>query len=405
MISSKTYAFGQKTDTQTKFDEEDKNLRLKWAKDFEENKIQLGNITPDRKGPKHNNERKNRQVIRNDNNEIEIVETCIMCNIAKPITPLFWSYIFIMGSINNIDRASGSECITNSDKDGCRICRNKLADKRRENRNEYIRILLHSYPNLNNEWYECNPNICAISNIQLNEKHGVEWRISIQNNGLNKDHLPETCVKIAYEFNVQEQKAIPNLIACWKEAFQLFLVELTEPTDTNELVEKIKQWWNNTPTENGVSVPSEIIVNGTKKRNPEYSKLYNTRHLPAILNDLSFRCKHADKVSKRDPAISGICANKYQIYEKLLKQQSKCYYTGIPFSLNRDNWRYFSLERLNNNMNHTDENTVLICRMFNTAGQLNRKKILTALLSQIHISLSVENIHIINSELEKINNG
>ena len=60
---SRTYAFGQKTNTQFKFDDEDTNLRLKWNKDFHENKIQLGNITPNRKGPKHNNERKNRQVI------------------------------------------------------------------------------------------------------------------------------------------------------------------------------------------------------------------------------------------------------------------------------------------------------------------------------------------------------
>jgi hypothetical protein len=109
-----------------------------------------------------------------------------------------------------------------------------------------------------------------------------------------------------------------------------------------------------------------------------------------------------DKKSKRNPATSGICINKVQLFEKLITQNFKCYYTGIPFSQDRDNWRYFSLERLDNTLNHTDKNSVFICRMFNTAGQLNRKKILTALLSQIHIPLSIEDKNIINTELQNI---
>lgn len=387
---SKTYAFGQKTNTQSKFDDEDTNLRLKWNKDYNENKIQLGNITPNRKGPKHNNERKNRQVILNEKNEIEIVETCLCCGEIKPITPLYWSYNFILGKIKNIDRPSGMESITNGDSEGCRCCRNKVQDKRRENIDEYIRILLHAYPHLTKEWYSSIPNICAISNIQIIDKHGVDWRISIQNNGLTNEHFPESCVKIAYEFNVQEQNAIPNLIECWKEAFTLIIREIITPTDTTSLIDEINKWWHNSPMENGVIVPSTIIDNGKHMRNPEYSKLYNNKHLKAIINGLAFRYKHADKISKRNPETAGICLNKYQIYNKLINCKARCGHTGIPFSLNRDDWRYFSLERIDNNLNHTDENTVLVCRMFNTAGQLNRHKILTALLSQIHIPLSNE---------------
>ena len=66
----------------------------------------------------------------------------------------------------------------------------------------------------------------------------------------------------------------------------------------------------------------------------------------------------------------------------------KCYYTGIPFSTDRDSWKFWSLERLDNNKNHTDENTVFICRIFNTTGGLNRKKLLYALDNQIHVPLS-----------------
>ena len=113
------------------------------------------------------------------------------------------------------------------------------------------------------------------------------------------------------------------------------------------------------------------------------------------------RYKEMDKKSKRNPETSGVCVYKpQQLFDKLIKQDFKCYYTGIPFSKDRDNWRYFSLERLDNTLNHTNENSAFICRMFNTAGQLNRKKILTALLSQIHIPLSIDIRNKIDTEIE-----
>lgn len=259
--------------------------------------------------------------------------------------------------------------------------------------------MLKPYPYLTKEWYEKTPNICSISNMSLNEETNVEWRVSIQNNGLTKEHLPENCCKIAYEFNVQEQNAIPNLIECWKIAFDYIIKELINPSDTTEILKKVEKWWNNSVTENGIDVPSTIIENNKTKRNPEYSKQYNSKHLKAILNNIKFAAKRQDDKSKRDPKLAGICINTNQCYEKLLQQKYKCFYTGIPFSVNRDSWNYFSLERIDNNLNHTSENTVFICRMFNTAGQLNRHKILTTLLSQKHTELSLEVINTVKKEL------
>lgn len=73
------------------------------------------------------------------------------------------------------------------------------------------------------------------------------------------------------------------------------------------------------------------------------------------------------------------------------------------FSKNRDNWNYFSLERLDNKINHTDENCVFICRMFNTAGGLNLTKIFQILLTQIHVPLTEEERVIVKNKLEKLN--
>ena len=50
------------------------------------------------------------------------------------------------------------------------------------NQDEYVRRLLSKYPKLTLEWYKSIKNICAISNIPLNEKSNSEWRVSIQNN-------------------------------------------------------------------------------------------------------------------------------------------------------------------------------------------------------------------------------
>lgn len=128
-----------------------------------------------------------------------------------------------------------------------------------------------------------------------------------------------------------------------------------------------------------------------------------TKHLLAIIDNLLQRYKRMDKISKRNPNIfEEEYITKKILFEKLIKQNFKCHYTGITFSKDRDNWNYFSLERLDNNLNHTNNNSVFICRMFNTAGQLNRKKILRALLSQIYIPLSIEDKNIINIELQNI---
>jgi hypothetical protein len=97
-----------------------------------------------------------------------------------------------------------------------------------------------------------------------------------------------------------------------------------------------------------------------------------------------------DKDSKRNPNIEPCNLTVESMYQQLIKQDCKCHYTGIPFSLNRDTWNYFSCERLDNSKNHTVENCVFICRMLNGKAQFNRKKILTSLLSQIHIPLSNE---------------
>jgi hypothetical protein len=384
-----------------KYKEKDSLLKIKWNNDYKNGIIKLGNITSNLYGVKKNNKNKNRKIIINSNNEIEIVETCLRCNIPKPITPIYYNTEFKNSGISNIDKKSGTEQICNTPTYGCRECSKMIAIKKSLNIDEYRRILLKNYPLLSIEWYKSQKKICAISNIILNEKNNSEWRVSIQNNGINKDHSPENCILIAYEFNVQEQHAIINLKDCWVEAFGLILKELHHPSDTTQNIEILKKWYYNSPKDNGVIEPTQIIKNNKKIRNPKYSEQYNTKHLKAILNGLCDRYYKMDKRSVKRKEKNSSRLTKEILFNKLIKQKMKCYYTGLPLSTNRDSWGFFSLERLDNNLHHTEDNCVFICRMFNTAGQLNKEKIFKALLTQIHVKLSSEDKILIKNKLEK----
>jgi hypothetical protein len=370
---------------ESRYKSEHNQLLIKWAKDYNNGILRIGSIQVERSGSKKNIKKKNRLVKLNEQGNPIIFEYCVVCNIQQAITPLYFNTESNNSGILNINKPSGLEQIRNGPLSGCRNCsKQKLKNK---DKDEYIRILLKNYTKLSVEWYTNTPNICHISNISLIEKSNVEWRVSIQNNDNDTNHLPENCVKIAYEFNVQEHDAIPNLRECWIEAFKLFLKEIQSPSDTSSQMTELLIKWQNTVTQNGVLVSSQIIKDGKKIKNPEYSKLYNTICLQGIFNEFCNRYLRNDEKSKRDKTLL-VRLTTEQLYNKLLNQKFKCYYTGIPFSFNRDTWNYFSLERIDNNLNHTCENTVFICRMFNTAGQLNKHKILKALLSQLHIPIT-----------------
>ena len=377
-----------KTNREQIYEEHDSSLRQKWNTDYKNGKIKLGNITPNRSGNKTNNEIKNRQVIINSNNEILVVENCLRCLVSKPITPKYYHSEYNNSGINNIDKESGKEQICNSPTYGCRECSKIISKQKGKKIHEYIRILLKKYHLLSLEWYNSQKKCCAISNICLVEENNCEWRVSIQNNGPNKEHNPESCCLIAYEFNVQQQNAIPNLIDCWKEAFLILQQEIRNPSDTTENIEYLKKWYYSREE------PAQIKKNGKRANNPRYLK--------GILSGLCDRYVKMDKKSKKRNEKENITRlTKEILFDKLITQEMKCYYTGIPLSTERDNWNYFSLERLDNNLHHTNDNCVFICRMFNTAGQLNKKKILKALLSQQHIQLSSDDINLINDKLEK----
>jgi hypothetical protein len=322
-----------------------------------------------------------------------VYETCVRCGSEFPLTPVYFNTEYADHSKTNGERESGKEVMSNTPFYGCRECQKKVSAERSKTADEYIRILLKSYPELTKEWFLSQPQTCCISNINLfqGQKENNSWTISVQNNKPGEEHAPENCCLIAREFNVQQQEAIPDLLEAWKEAFASFANEMSTPSCTEKLVSGFNVWHTRGPKQNGVTVPNQIIQShGKKITNPEYSKQCQRYHLKRILRGMLNNYKHQDKVSKRAPDIDPFDLTVENIYQKMVDQKCKCHYTGIPFSFERDTWNYFSLERLDNSKNHTVNNCVFICRLFNTAGQLNEHKLLTALLSQKLVALSEE---------------
>jgi hypothetical protein len=438
----KTYAYGETTDTDKRFKEEHDSSVQKWKNDANlkvgyipqpnqsENSIECecgGHYSKDNKhhhfktkkhleffaSPKATFavtlHKKNRRVHVNGCSSYGIMcgnkcvyETCVRCGIEFPLTSLYFPIEKAGGKITNVERESGKEVVSNSPYSGCRECQKKVSMQRSETQDEYIRVELKSYPMLTKEWFISQSKRCCISNLPLFEgqKENVNWTISVQNNKPGEEHTPENCCLIAKEFNVQQRNAIPDLLEAWKDAFQSTINEIMNPSCTEELLSKFKIWYNNSPKQNGVTVPCQIIhSHGKKITNPEYSKLCQTIHLKRIVSDMRNNHIGKDKDSKRNPNIDPCNITVKSMYQKMVDQKCKCHYTGTPFSLNRDTWNYFSVERLDNSKNHTVDNCVFICRLFNTAGQLNRTKILTALLSQQHVALSDEQRYKIQEKL------
>jgi hypothetical protein len=457
-VSKKTYAYGQTTDTNKRLKQEHDDLLQKWKDDPN---LKIGSLTQPNQSEKsidcicgshytkdnkhhHMKSKKHLEFIEKNKTTTEVIlkekgiihnknrrchtdgfidssgaiivppgdkcvyETCVRCGIEYPATPLYYPIEKAGNTTTNYERESGKEVISNTPLNGCRECSKKVTTERSKTDDEYYRILEKSYPKLKG-WVKTQPFVCSISNVPLykGQKENDSWTASIQNNKPGEEHTPENCCLVALEFNVQQQGAIPDLLEAWKEAFQLTANEIMNPSNTEELVSKFKQWYINTPKKNGVNAPCQIInpidPTGKKIQNPEYMALSKKFHLKTIFRDMINNYIGNDKDSKRNPNIEPCDLTLESMYQQLIKQKCKCYYTGIPFSLNRDTWNYFSCERLDNSKNHTVENCVFICRMLNGRCQFNRKKILTALLSQLHIPLSNECKLKIQDELASFN--
>ena len=371
------YNYGEDNFEQQKMKYVHDKLIEKWQKEYEDKKINIGSVEMWHKNQVNTFNEKDRKFEIIDD-KIMCTEICVLCKERKILTPLYFNFRNIEEYQKILDLPSGKYSVINKKCYGCREC-NKKNKKENFTTEDYGNSLLRLYKNLSRDWYDSIPNTCSISNIPLVEERHAIWRVSIQNNDTKTDHLPENCCKIAFEFNVAERDAVEHLIEAYKNnVFPAFIKELQNISDTTHLIDQLKINYNNSPKKNVFLV----------ENNKDYYSQLRKHNIKTILKDQAQSYKKQDKMSKRERIETDDILSGKQLFNKLIKQKMKCFYTGIPFSTDKDTWNFWSLERLDNNKNHTNANTVFICRIFNSSGGLNRKKILYALLTQIHVPLS-----------------
>lgn len=365
----KLYPNGKKTDTELRMEDKKIQIQTKWNKDLKE----LKEIP--KKGRSHA-----RKIVKIDEN-MEVHEECVRCNEWKPL------YEFNLRK-DFMEKESSKESINNDLKNPCRDC-SKITrlEKIEDNPEQYITRLLYNYPNLTKEWYqqqiEKNGGLfSSISGIPLQSLSTGSWQVSIQNNRRDLEHLPENCEIIALEENIPQHKAIPDLRLAYTELYRSIIKNITEPESKEDELSHSKTWeerYKLTPKQSGVE--SKSRVNG--KRNPEYDREVNQKHLKTMFtSDTKGACQR-DKKSKRK-VDKDHCIKQEDMFAIGKRQKWKCHLSGVKLSMNRNSWNYPSLERLDNTKNHTLENTVLICRLLNTTdiAQWNKEKLNYALKNQ-----------------------
>lgn len=390
-------------------------LLEKWNND---QKIECSKITPSN-GNKGGG--KNREIIK-ENDIYYVVDKCKIC---KKILPI---YLFYKQnnkrSKNPLDVQSGYESCDLT----CITCKKQQSEKRGKEEDEIIRHMIKkNNGDLTKDWvkqqYEIQNKRCHITNIPIIFKRGYYNSASVQNNGDGHIHYQKNCVLIMQCLQVQEH-GILNLKNAWRKILCIMKKEEELLTDTSSFLNELDTKFSNTPEQNGVNVPTQIYeenigtcnklvsktqkvcgricvkyksvcwthltkkekqeinnnpeikrqVTGIKKKiNPKYSDQCAKLHLKRILQDQVERYYASDKRSKKRKNKDNIVKlQPKDIIQKMHEQKGRCYLSNIPFSFNRDDPNYWSLERLDNNQHHTLENTVLICRIMNGATQLTK---------------------------------
>ena len=363
-----------------------------------------------------------------------VVDQCAVCNDFMPIS--FFSPSGNTRSKNIFDTPTGLESVDSRCIPCCRA-NTRARDLTMEGR--FRQLIKKDNGDLTVDWavqqWAQQEGRCHISNLQLTLEPGLWNTVSVQNNRAGRKHFQADCVLIMQCLQVQEH-AIPNLKNAWGSLLQTMQRELLAASDTTPLLQEFDRRLHNSPRQNGVMAPTQryadaeakscdatiagtaragqncgricvrnetrcwlhlergrkleidanpalktILLNIPKSINPEWSKQCMRLHLPRILRDMVENYASQDRRSISRRATEKCKLMPDDIVQKFRGQSGRCFYSGIPFSLDRSDPNYWSVERLDNAECHTIANTVLVCRIMNGASQMS-KEILQAMLAE-----------------------
>lgn len=247
---------------------------------------------------------------------------------------------------------------------------------------------------------------CAYSGVQMEiTTPNSHWRMSLERVDNNKGYTRENCVLIAAEFNTWDQSRKPGVdpttvegTAQWSRAkvqqvnkLRLQNIDLTELDSDIETARKKPCTTKKLPPPSKADGGDGRLVWCIRCLNWQERACFSRQAKKK--NGLRSYCRRCDKelqhmrISTLRGHLSNLCclarrrdqkcSLDLSMLLKMLKQQEgRCYYSGIPLQYKKvhADWR-LSLERLDNALGYTKENTVLVCAEFNTPDNSRNKAV------------------------------
>lgn len=222
---------------------------------------------------------------------------------------------------------------------------------------------------------------CYYTGIRLNLGNLVDWRCSPERLNENKGYTKDNIKLICLEFNNSNGK--------WTHKKIQSLSNMVK-SDVN--VEKLENEIENARERKKTIQPKRIERKLIEEMTTKYLCLMCNIHktedcFTTKRGKIYSKCKTCDTKRKREDKnkLRGyiVCkldyAKKRSIkrrqefaidlnwaLDQILKQNGRCYYSGIPLVFKRNTEWQCSFERLNGKIGYTKENTILICVEFNS---------------------------------------
>lgn len=334
--------------------------------------------------------------------EILCFMTCANCNVSKERTTENYVACNVNRDIENWFTSSkaGHENLSNSKHKPCIPCyTEKIRQLHSTDSSAYFKHLCSTYDNISYN---------DIINLWNNTTHGYitgipkkymqpfrshdlapgihdlernHWTNSTKYS--SSEHVIEhVCLDLVIS-NVAQNGKIPDLRLAYIEVYtdevNRRMSTTVQEEDEDECI-RIQEWFNKTPTENGVTTRN-------RKNQTEYQAQRRKFDLNFILGSMIGDHNKTDKQKSR----KGIVPKKSVEYlNVLVNYKMRCAVSGMRLTVKENKFTDLSFDRIDNNRSHAIDNIRPVCVLFQVAGKkhLSHKQYLHMCLLQVHVVIS-----------------
>lgn len=196
--------------------------------------------------------------------------------------------------------------------------------------------------------YNDQKGMCHYSGIKMETTHYTNWQCSPERLDNSKGYTVDNVRLICLEFNVYRTN--------WKENIGKIESLRSKIVDISKLKKEVIKAKKNINASKGVR-KGEFYV-----------------FIRKLFGNACAGSRYKSKIGAKKELLSSrsqLTITKENLFDKIIEQKGRCYYSGIPLVFKSNSEWKCSLERLDNKKGYTNENTVLICVEFNSSDLTN----------------------------------